>query len=144
MDFKTQVIGAQGLSGVGAEALLVLVSGQQVPEGLDPALADALSAAVKDGDFAFKSGQTLYMHRVAGVKAARLVFAYLADDTAKTLRKSIGLSVTYVKGSGARQLAVAAVGGPGWTAAQAEAVVAALSDATYLYRETKPSAPITR
>ncbi len=141
MDFKTQVIGAQGLSGVGAEALLVLVSGQQVPEGLDPALADALSAAVKDGDFAFKSGQTLYMHRVAGVKAARLVFAYLADDTAKTLRKSIGLSVTYVKGSGARQLAVAAVGGPGWTAAQAEAVVAALSDATYLYRETKPSAP---
>ena len=56
MDFKTQVIGAQGLSGVGAEALLVLVSGQQVPEGLDPALADALSAAVKDGDFAFKVG----------------------------------------------------------------------------------------
>jgi leucyl aminopeptidase len=141
MDFKTQVLGAQGLAGVAAEALLVLVSGQQVPAHLDAALAEALSAAIKDGDFAFKAGQTLYMHRVAGVKAARLVFAYLADDAAKTLRKSIGLAVTYVKGSGARQLAVAAVGGPAWTAAQAEAVVVALNDATYVYRETKPSAP---
>jgi leucyl aminopeptidase len=141
MDFKTQLIGAQGLVGVAAEALLVLVSGQQVPEALEPVLADALAAAVKDGDFAFKPGQTLYMHRVIGVKASRLIFAYLADDSAKTLRKALSLGVTYVKGSGARQLAVAAVGGPSWTSAQAEAVVAALTDATYLYRETKPSAP---
>jgi leucyl aminopeptidase len=141
MDFKTQLLGAQGLVGVAAEALLVLVSGSQVPEALEPALAEALAGAVKDGDFAFKPGQTLYLHRVAGVKAARLVFAYLADDSAKTLRKTVGMGVTYVKGSGARQLSVAAVGGPAWTAAQAEALVAALTDATYLYRETKPSAP---
>jgi leucyl aminopeptidase len=141
MDFKTQVIGAQGLAGVAAEALLVLVSGQQVPEGLDPALNDALSTAIKDGDFALKSGQTVYLHRVNGVKAARLLFAFVGDESVKALRKALGLALVYVKGSGARQLAVASVGGPAWTAARAEAALLALTDATYLYRQTKPSAP---
>ena len=57
MDFKTQVSGASGLAGLGADALLVLVGGEGVPEALQGPLADALSAALKGGDFAFKAGQ---------------------------------------------------------------------------------------
>jgi leucyl aminopeptidase len=140
MDFKTQVTGASGLAGVGADALLILVASGALPEGLETPLADVLAAAVKDGDFAFKNGQTLYAHRVAGVKAQRVVFAHLADGSAKTLRKALGLALAYIKSGGAKNLAVAMCGAA-WTATQAEALVAAVSDATYLYRHTKPSAP---
>lgn len=140
MDFKTQVAGASGLAGVSADALLVLVAGGAMPEGLDAPLADALASAVKDGDFAYKNGQTLYAHRVGGVKASRVVFAHLGDASAKTLRKVLGLALAYVKSGGSKNLAVAMSGAP-WTTAQAEALVAAVSEATYLYRHTKPSAP---
>jgi leucyl aminopeptidase len=140
MDFKTQVTGASGLAGVGADALLILVASGAMPEGLDAPLADVLAAAVKDGDFAFKNGQTLYAHRVAGVKAQRVLFAHLADASAKTLRKAVGLALAYVKSGGAKNLAVA-MSGAAWKPVQAEALVAAVSEATYLYRHTKPSAP---
>ncbi len=141
MDFKTQVVGAAGLAGVNAEALLVLIRGEAVPAGLDGPLAEAVAAAVKDGDFAFKAGQTLYAHHLGGMKAQRVLFAFVADDTPKALRRALGLALGYVKSGGARQLAVALAGDVSWTPAHAEALVAAVSDAIYVYRETKPSAP---
>ena len=66
MDFKTQLAGSTGLAGITADALLVLVTSSgatpnaPVP-GLDKPLADVLAAALKDGDFAYKAGQTLYV-----------------------------------------------------------------------------------
>ena len=81
MDFKTQVTGAAGLAGVAADALLLLVAGQAVPDDLEAPLADALGVAVKQGDVDFKPGHTLYAHRVAGVKAARVVFAAMGDGS---------------------------------------------------------------
>jgi leucyl aminopeptidase len=141
MDFKTQVAGTAGLSGIAADALLVLVHGSALPEGLDEALHAVLSAALSDGDFALKAGQSLYAHRVAGVKAARVVFAHAGDGSTKALRKAISHGLVYVKGSGARQLALALVGAPALDDATGEAVVAAVSESVYLYRETKPSAP---
>ncbi len=140
MDFKTQVTAAAGLPGVTAEALLVLVAGNAAPEGLDAPLAATLSAAAKGGDFAFKTGQTLYVHQVAGVKAARVVFAAVADASPKAVRKAVTAAVGLLKAGGSKSLAVALAGASAWTATQAEAVVAAVSDATYLYTETKPSA----
>jgi leucyl aminopeptidase len=139
MDFKTQTAGSSGLAGLAVDALLVLVATDEIPEGLDPALKAVLAAAIKDGDFALKAGQTLYAHRVPGVKA-RVVFSFLGDATPKAMRKAVGLGLVYLKGGGARQLAVALGGGPAWTEGQVEALVAAVSDSVYLYRETKPSA----
>ena len=172
MDFKTQVLGATGLAGVAADALLVLVAAaapastapaspaaksaaepaaetpvDAMPAGLDKPLADALAAAVKDGDFAFKAGQSLYAHKVAGVKAARVVFAFAGDGSVKAMRKAVALGLVYLKAGGSKQLAVAMVGtvgtaGPAaFTAAHAEALVCAVQDALYVYRDTKPSAP---
>ncbi|MDP1900435.1 MAG: leucyl aminopeptidase [Rubrivivax sp.] len=141
MDFKTQWVGAGGLAGVAADALLVLVPPGGVPKGLDKPLTEVLAAAVKDGDFEFKAGQTLYAHRVVGVKAARVVFAFLADTSAKALRKALGGGLALLKGSGAKALSIAQADGASWTAACGEALVAAVSEAVYLYRETKPSAP---
>jgi leucyl aminopeptidase len=141
MDFKTQVAGTAGLTGIAADALLVLVHGTALPEGLAEPLHAVLSAALTDGDFALKAGQSLYAHRVPGVKAARVVFAHAGDGSPKSLRKAIGLGLVYVKGSGARQLALALAGAPALDDATGEAVVAAVSESLYLYRETKPSAP---
>ena len=144
MDFKTQVAGAAGLAGVAADALLVLVvsqaGGQTVPEGLDAPLAAVLGTAVKDGDFVFKAGHTLYAHRVAAVKAARVVFACAGDGSVKALRKAVASGLVYLKAGGTKHLAVALVGGS-WTAAHAQALVSAADDCVYLYRESKPSAP---
>ena len=46
-----------------------------------------------------------------------------------------------LKGGGTGHLAVASVGAAEPGAAAAEALVAAISDASYVYRATKPSAP---
>jgi leucyl aminopeptidase len=139
MDFKTQVAAPTGLVAVAADALLVLLTSSSAPKNLDPALAKALDAAIKAGDFALKAGQSLYLHQVADVKAQRLVFAFVADGSAKALRKAVGLGLVHVKGTGAKHLAVATVGAA-WNAASAEALVSVVSEATYVYRHTKPSA----
>ncbi len=141
MDFKTHQAPAAGLAGMAADALLLLVAGDTAPTLLDPALAGVLAAAVKDGDFAFKAGQSLYAHRVAGVRASRVVFVHAGNASPKALRKAMATGVGLLKGGGSKSLLVAAVGELELTAAHAEALVSAAEDAVYLYRETKPSAP---
>ena len=141
MDFKTQVTGSGGLAAVTADALLVVVTGQAAPATLDAALASALNAAVADADFSFKAGSTLLLHKAAGVKAQRLVFVAGGDGSVKAFRKAVMAGVAVLKGGGTRHMAVAFVGAEGFSDCHAEALVAALHDALYVYRHTKPSAP---
>ena len=75
------------------------------------------------------------------MKAPRVVYAYLADATPKAVRKAVGLGLVYLKAGGTKSLAVVLSGVAAWTPAMAEALVATVGEATYLYRETKPSAP---
>ncbi len=141
MDFKTQVAAPNGLAGLTADALLVVLTGSSLPAELEAPLAEVLAAAVKDGDFACKPGQCLYAHRVTGVKATRVVFAHAGDGSVKAWRKAVGLGVVQLKAGGSKTLVVAAAGGVELSADHAEALVAAAEDAVYLYRQTKPSAP---
>jgi len=140
MDFKSQVTGPKGLSAAVADALLVVVAGAELPVDLDSVLAEALAAAIKQGDFTLKAGQLLYAHRLAGVKATRVVFAHAGDGSAKALRKAVAAGLAPIKAGGAASLAVA-VAGVTLTDAHAEALVAAVTDTLYVYRHTKPSAP---
>ena len=132
MDFKSQLAGSKGLAGTAADALLVLVAGQEMPGDLDGVLAETLAAAIKQGDFTLKAGQTLYAHQLAGVKAARVVFAHAGDGSAKALRKAVAAGLAPIKSGGAGHLVVAAAG-LAWTDAHAEAVVAAVADTCLLY-----------
>ena len=141
MDFKTLAAAPAALGAVAADALLVVVTGAAVPAGLDKNLADTLTAAVNAGDFSFKTGSTLYAHRVEGVKAGRVLFAVAADGSVKAWQKAVAAGVVLVKGGGARKLAVARVGGEALTADLAQALVTAVADTLYVYRATKPSAP---
>ncbi len=141
MDFKTQIIPATGLTRLAVDALLVVVVGPAVPATLDKVLGGLLNDALKQGDFEFKAKRCLYLHRPAGVKAARLIFAAAANSSAKAFKAAVAAALSQVKTLGAAELAVTAVGGEALTAAHAEALVAAASDAVYVYRHTKPSAP---
>jgi leucyl aminopeptidase len=140
MKFSTQALGPQGLSGVGTDALLVIVAGDALPQDLDPPLEAALRLALEQGDFQLKAGQVAYLHRVLAVKASRVAFAHATDGSVKAFRKALTAGLAVLKGGGTVQACVALVGAEGPTAAHAEALVAAVSDAVYVYRQTKPSA----
>ena len=69
--------------------------------------ARRLSDALKDGDLAYKAGRCLYLHRLAGVKAPRVVFAAAADASAKAFRAAVLAGLGLIKGGGAKHLLVA-------------------------------------
>jgi leucyl aminopeptidase len=140
MDFRTQVPGPTGLAGFAADALLVVMSGALAPKLLDKPLATLLSDALAHDDFAMKAKRCLYLHRPAHVKAPRLVFTHAADASAKAFKEAVATGLAALKPLGARHLAVALAGAEP-EQAHAEHLVAAVADAVYLYRHTKPSAP---
>ncbi len=141
MDFRHQVSSLDALAAVACDALLVVVAGDKVDPALDRALGGTLSAAVDAGDLQVKAGRTLCLHRPAGLKAARLVFATCDAATPKSVKAAFAAALGAIKGGGSKHVAVAVCGGVDVGAAHAEALVAAAGDATYVYRHTKPSAP---
>lgn len=140
MDFRHQSASLDALAAVACDALLVVVAGDKVDASLDAVLKKLVDDALAHGDFELKRGKTVYLHRPQGVKAARVVFAACGAPTAKSIKAALAAGVGAIKGGGAKHLAVALVGAE-TNAAHAEALVAAVSDATYVYRHTKPSAP---
>jgi leucyl aminopeptidase len=142
MDFEFKPTGAGGLAAVAADALLVVVGGSAVPRDLDPALATVLADAAAQGDFEFKPNRCLYVHRPAGLAVSRLAFVAAGDGSAKSFRSALGAGLAAVKAMGVQTLAV---GRAGFTVAadesHATALAAAVTDAVYVYRHTKPSAP---
>ena len=142
MDFKTVVAGSPGaVASVAADALLVIVASVEAAAALDQPLADEFARALRDGDIDSKPGQVLYAHRVAGVKAARVAYAFAGAGTARAFRKALAAGLGALKAGGTKSLAVAAAGFGALDASHGEAVAMVAAEATYLYRQTKPSAP---
>ncbi|MET0383876.1 MAG: leucyl aminopeptidase [Burkholderiaceae bacterium] len=137
MDFQTLALPEAGISGVNADALVAVLpaTGDLPPFGapVDAALADA----IKGGDLERKAGRSLYLPRLAGVKAGRVVLAVARDGSAKAFKAAVASGLSALKGGPAKHVAV--VGG-GATAAHAEALAVAAGDAAYHYTRTKPSA----
>ncbi|MEW6705505.1 MAG: leucyl aminopeptidase [Pseudomonadota bacterium] len=140
MDFRTLTPGAGGLAAVAADALLVVTVGDALPSSLEAPLSAALKDAVDQGDLALKAGRSLYLHRVPGVKAGRVVFAVAGDASTKAFKAAAVAGLSALKGLGVRHLAVALADGQGWQDGHAEALAGAVGDAVYVYRATKPSA----
>ena len=141
MDFRHQISSAGTLASLTCDAMLLVVTGDTVDATLDAPLAAALNDAVAQGDLALKAGKTLYLHRPAGIKASRLVFAVAAAPSAKAFKAAVAKGIDQLKGSGAKHVAVGLAGAGALDDAHAEALVSAVREATYLYRHTKPSAP---
>jgi leucyl aminopeptidase len=143
MDFNTLIVPKSGLAGLVTDAVLVLLVGtdaKALSATLEAPIAAALDAAVEGGDLSMKSGQAMLLHRAAGLKAARLVLAVAGDGSAKALKKALAAGLALVKGGGTAKLAVASAGAAA-PADVAAVLVAAVDEATYIYRATKPSAP---
>ncbi len=141
MDFRHQLSSAGALSGLSADALLVVTHGDAIDPTLDAPIASALKDAVAHGDLQLKSGRTLYLHRPAGVKASRLVVSVASGPSVKAFKTAIANGFAQLKGLGAKHVAVALGHGGEVTEQHAEALVTAAHDAVYVYRHTKPSAP---
>jgi len=141
MDFRHQITSPDGLSSVSCDALVLVATGDSVDTTLGAPLAGALSDAIAQGDLALKAGKSLYLHRPAGVKAARVVFAAAGGATTKAFRAAVAQAIGQLKTSGAKHVAIGLAGSGVLTAAHAEAAVTAVREATYVYRHTKPSAP---
>ena len=141
MDFNALTPGKSGWAGVPADALLVVVAGEAAATQLDAPLAGLLQKALDARDFALDNGRTLTLHDAVGVKAPRVVFAWAADASPRALRKAVAAGAAAIKGGGTEHVALARAGGGALGAEHAEAIVAALDEATYQYRATKPSAP---
>ena len=146
MDFRHQIFATPDLASTTCDALLVVVTSAALDPEFSAPLAAALADALAQADLTLKAGKSLYLHRPAGVKASRLVFAVAGADTVKAFKAAVAVGVNQLKGSGAKHIAIAfapAVSNArALTDAHAEAVVTAVSDCTYVYRHTKPSAPV--
>ena len=143
MDFEFKALGAAGLAAVTADALIVVVGGKDAVRALDDKpLATLLADALAQGDFELKAGRCLYLHRPAGVAAQRLAFVAAGDPSAKAFKSALSAGLAALKALGVAELAVARVGfDVALDESHARALVAAATDAVYVYRHTKPSAP---
>jgi leucyl aminopeptidase len=141
MDFRHQISAPDSLAGLTCDALVLIVTGDAVDAALDAPLAAALGDALAQGDLTLKAGKSIYLHRPAGIRAPRVVFTVAGATTAKAFKAAVASGINHVKGSGARHVAIGYAGTVELTDAHAEAMVAAVRDATYVYRHTKPSAP---
>jgi leucyl aminopeptidase len=140
MDFRHQLASLQSLSLFKAEALLLVLSGPELPASLDPHLSAIVQDAIAQGDFSLAAGQVLYLHRCAGVKAPRVVLVYAPQPHAKAFHKAALQGLVLLKDTGAKQVAVAWCADHDLSEQHAEALVSAAHQAVYLYRHTKPSA----
>lgn len=147
MDFKHHIGSTLQLSGLRTDALLLVVTPSVLEAGassdaaaaLDPVLKRLIADAVKAGDLALKAGRVLYVHRPQNLAAVRLVVAVAANDSAKAFKTALAGALSPLKTAGANQVLVAAL--MKLSTHHAQALVVAASDAHYVYRHSKPSAP---
>jgi leucyl aminopeptidase len=143
MNFQALTVASEGLAATAADALVLVLPADGKAGVGDKVLDAALQAAVKQGDFERKAGQTLYLHGLLGVKAPRLLLVGAKDASPKAFRAAIVAALSALKHRSVRHLAVA-LAGESATAAHAEVLALAAEQAAYVYTHTKPSAEPTK
>src|SRR5690606_18841002 len=139
MDYRCVVASGPELSSLSADLLLLVLTPEQGRTGCEPidkVVADALAG----GDLELKEGQSLYVHRPAGLKAPRLALAVAGGGSARQVRSALAKLAPLTKGAKVAHVAVAPAAGLTLGPAQVEAIVQAVQEAHYVYRLTKPSA----
>src|SRR5205085_5254235 len=107
MDFRHQLSSAGALSGLSADALVVVTHGDAIDPSLDAAVASLVKDTVSAGDLQLKAGRTRVLHRPAGDKAPRLVVCVAANATVKAFKTALANGLGQLKGLGAKHVAVA-------------------------------------
>ena len=129
MDVQSLVAATQDYSKLDSDAVALVLPADRAAWQLPAALRKAVDEAVQQGDLALKAGRTLYLHRPAGLKTARLVVAIAADGAVKAWRKAVDAALAALKAGGAARVALVWGGSSAVTAALPEAVLAWLQQA---------------
>ena len=155
MDFQLSAVSASNLSRQEGDALLVILTatGQSASKAGDAkpapnppvkvgdkALAKVLIQALDSGEFELKPGKTwLHLSSTAGTPS-RWLFSVAADGSASATLKAVAAGVALIRSGPTRHLLVAFADPAVAAREQAQAVARGVLEATYSYRETKPSA----
>ena len=143
MDFKHTLAEPSALAALATDALVIVITADGLDAGVDAAVAALVRDAIARGDLSLKPGRTLVLHQPAGLVAKRLVLTVAAADpvaTPSAFKAALAAALGALKNGGSKQISVV-LGRPGAVGeAHAEAMALAASDASYVYRRTKPSA----
>lgn len=139
MDFELKSLSAAQAAHATVDALIVLV-----PDDLKAVVGeDPLTSLIRDvsrrGDLETGVGKTLFVYRAQGVKAARLVLVRAGDGGPQAVRKAVTAALSLIKVAGVKKVGVllSLLAGD---AAGVQTAMTAVSDASYCYVTTKPSA----
>ena len=139
MDFELKSLSAAQAAQSTLDALVVLVpENTQAVDGKDP-LSELIREAVRLGDLESGVGKCLFVYRPAGVKVPRLLLVRSGEGGDAAVRKAVCAGVAAVKAPSVRKLGVLLSLLSDDTAAVRHAMTA-VSETTYAYVATKPSA----
>jgi leucyl aminopeptidase len=140
MDYRSQVASSPALSSFSVDVLLLVLTAEQSKTG-NPAIDHIVQDAIKAGDLELKAGQSLYVHRPAGLKTPRLAVTVAAGGSVRELKAAVVRLSSQAKAQPVAHAALALADGLAFSAELAESVACTFEEAIYAYRLTKPSAP---
>ncbi len=143
MDVRILQAGAEGLCGIQADLMLLLLPSRRDAWAEVQGCTELLDEAVAGGDLVLKPGRTLYLHRPSCMKAVRCVIGVAGDEAHPTSRdavRAVVAAVSAVKQQSFGRVVLAWGGQADLTEEAAQAAVVAIQSALYSYRLTKPSA----
>jgi leucyl aminopeptidase len=139
MDYRSLVASGPALSSLSADVLLLVLTPEQSKTG-NTQIDQLIAEAIKAGDLELKAGQSLYVHRPAGLKAPRLALTFAAGGSARELKAAVARLAAQAKAQPVAHAALALADGLGLSAEVAEAIATTFAESLYTYRLTKPSA----
>ena len=139
MDFELKSLSPTQAAQSALDALVVLVPDDtKAIDGKD-ALSGLIHGISRRGDLEAGAGKCLFIYRAAEVKATRLVLVRAGDGSDAAIRKAVTAATASVKAPGVKRLGVLLSLLPNESEAVRHAMTA-VSESTYAYVTTKPSA----
>ena len=133
MNFELKPLGCAEISAEKCDALIVLVP-EEFKAGKD-SLSQLIAQVIKSGDLDTKAAKLLNLYRPAQALAVRVVLVGTGEGSARDVHKAVVAATGSVKSKTLKKLAICFAAPPSQAAVRA--VVAAVSDATYVYTHTK-------
>ena len=135
MNFELKALDLSAAAALKTDALLVLVDPKSKP-GRD-AVSKLIAQARTSGDLDASAGKCLSIWQPAGVTAPRLVLVSVGEGRAAQVRQSVLAAVNAVKAAAPKNLTLCL---PMAGEHRLQAAAQAVTDASYVYTATKPSA----
>ena len=139
MDFELKSLSVAQAAQSALDALIVLVPDDAKAVRDEDPLTELIREVSRRGDLETGVGKSLFVYRASGVKAARLVLVRTGDGAAVAVRKAVAAGLTAAKASGIKKVGVLLSLLTDDVAA-VKTVMMALSEASYSYVTTKPTA----